>query len=290
MIVVKLYGGLGNQMFQYAFGRYLSHKNKTKLVLDINSFDMQKLRKYELNIFNFKTFFLTNTQRNTFFLPPHASFLNKAIYRLSKFFYNNIVVIEPRFSFSYDLLNISPRAYLEGYFQSEKYFIEIKEIIKKDFTFHSPLNIDNKNMLNIIKNTNSVSLHIRRGDYVLNPNTNRIHGICDIDYYFKSTEYMCSNTENPIFFIFSDDMNWVKQNIKIKAEHYYVDFNNSQNDFEDMRLMSFCKHNIIANSSFSWWGAWLNDNRNKIVIAPKKWFNDSSKDTTDLIPSSWIRI
>ncbi|MDD2505652.1 MAG: alpha-1,2-fucosyltransferase, partial [Bacilli bacterium] len=135
----------------------------------------------------------------------------------------------------------------------------------------------------------SDSLHVRRGDYVLNSTTNKVHGTCGINYYNKAIDIVTKENPEAVFFVFSDDCDWARNNLKINHEKYFIDFNGKENCHEDIRLMSLCKHNIIANSSFSWWGAWLNNNKNKIVVAPKKWFNVKIN-TKDLVPENWIKI
>ncbi len=141
-----------------------------------------------------------------------------------------------------------------------------------------------------IESTNAVSLHIRRGDYVKVKETNDFHGVCSIAYYETAIELITNKINDPVFYIFSDDMDWVKKNFNIRQNHVFVDANDAATNYEDMRLMSLCKHNIIANSSFSWWGAWLNPSSSKTVIAPKKWMKDPSIETIDLIPGNWIRL
>ena len=139
----------------------------------------------------------------------------------------------------------------------------------------------------MISQTNSVSLHIRRGDYVSNQKTNQTHGTCDLDYYQRCITEIEKEVENPYFFVFSDEIEWVKENLKINHPAEYVDQNTGDKSYEDMRLMSQCKHNVIANSSFSWWGAWLNSYPDKIVFAPKRWFASDKHNTKDLIPEGW---
>lgn len=151
-----------------------------------------------------------------------------------------------------------------------------------------PLSGENKIISDEIRKTNSVSLHIRRGDYITSKITNKFHGTCCLGYYKKAMKLINKKVKNPKYFVFSDDIYWVKKNLEIKNA-FYVDDNVGDKSYIDMQLMSMCKHNIIANSSFSWWAAWLNNNPNKIVIAPKKWFNDPGMDTTDLISEEWIR-
>ena len=175
--------------------------------------------------------------------------------------------------------------YMYGYYQSEKYFKEIANIIRKDFTFSKPVDIINQKLINQIGNTESVSIHIRRGDYLNIPNT---QNICSISYYKKAINLILKNISNPQFYIFSNDINWCKQHLQIDNA-VFISNNIGKNSFIDMQLMSCCKHNIIANSTFSWWGAWLNNNPNKIIISPNKWMNDTNG-TGDIIPNDWIKI
>ena len=271
MIITKLIGGLGNQMFQYAAGRRAAYVNKTELKLDTSWFknpDGAIKRDYLLNVFNIEEVFATKEEINKF------NVRNQGLLTL---FYKKI-------------LKINNNTYLEGYWQSEKYFKDIKDIIRKEFILKNKADVANQKMIRQIKNCDSVSIHIRRGDYVFDEKTNKYHGFCDLDYYLKAVVLIAKKVKNPQFFVFSDDPIWVKQNLHLKFPYLYVDHNTGKKDYEDMRLMSECKHNIIANSSFSWWGAWLNKNKDKIVIAPKKWFRESSINTKDLIPKSWIKI
>ena len=277
-------------MFQYAFGRYLSHRHKTPLLLDPVFYGSQTMRSFDLDVFNIQAEMAGEKQRALFELPPDPSFLAKLSFRLRRLFRNYPFVIEKQFSFSPELLEVPASAYVEGYFQTEKYFSSIKALIKNDFTFRVPMDARNAAMHGRITGSDSVSVHIRRGDYVSNPYTNTIHGTCSIDYYRDAIAHIRSKVENPSFFIFSDDIEWAKQHLLPGEKAEFIDFNTGEKSYEDLRLMSSCRHNIIANSSFSWWGAWLNGNENKIVIAPQKWFNDPSKDTRDLIPETWLRI
>ena len=141
-----------------------------------------------------------------------------------------------------------------------------------------------------IRACESVSVHIRRGDYLSNPAFYRFHGVCAVEYYEAAVGHLAGAVENPCFFLFSDDLDWARRNLRLDYPVTYVDHNGEDKDYEDLRLMSQCKHHIIANSSFSWWAAWLCANPGKIVIAPRKWFNDPNIDTADIIPASWRRI
>jgi hypothetical protein len=272
MIITKLIGGLGNQMFQYAAGRRLALKHNTPLKLDLSSYketwkDMTP-RIYELKCFNIKADI------------AEADDLENGAFMRYK---------EKSFSFDPYLLNAQDNIHIKGYWQSEKYFEDIKGIIAKDFTVKWPLQGENLRLSEQIQGVQSVSVHVRRTDYVSNPVTNEFHGVCSLDYYYNCIEQIARNTAAPHFFVFSDDPAWCTEHVKLSYPVTFVDHNSPNMGYEDLRLMSLCKHNIIANSSFSWWGAWLNENPDKIVFAPQKWFNDIRYDTKYLLPHGWQR-
>ena len=271
MIIVKLIGGLGNQMFQYALGRHLAYKHKTSLQLDISEFENYKLHKYSLKFFNIH--------------GDDSEKFKKGFKKKIIAFFNSKK--EPHFHFSPKILNSPDNVYLDGYWQSEKYFKDIEPIVRQEFTLKDKFNAMDDKALTAIGTSESVSLHIRRADYVTREKTNQVHGVCSLEYYHEAIAKIVATVKNPYFFIFSDDMPWAKDNLQLNFPVSYIDHGPDKN-YEDLILMSRCKHNIIANSSFSWWGAWLNTNPFKIVIAPKKWFNDQSKNTKDLIPDGWI--
>ena len=188
-------------------------------------------------------------------------------------------------------MNNPKKSYFIGFWQSEKFFKNIEKIIRKEFTLKNPLSNYANVVFEKIKSTPiSASLHIRRGDYVLEPHTNAYHGVCGLDYYQKAYEELVKKINSPFeIFVFSDDIEWVKENLRLPGKMHFVS-NPNIPDYEEMFLMSCCTHNIIANSSFSWWGAWLNPNKNKIVIAPKQWFANKNEDAKDIVPESWIKI
>ena len=271
MIITKLIGGLGNQMFQYACGSSLADRFNAELKLDITGYETQvKLitpRQYELGEFNITENFATQEE-----------IISKKLFK------------EKHFHFDSEVLNLPDETYLNGYWQCEKYFKNIEKALRKEFTLKFSPDAKNIAFLEQIKTVNSVGLHVRRGDYANNEKTNSFHGLCSLDYYKQAIDYISENTKNPHFFLFSDDIDWVKENLISNYPMTMVDCNNSLQGHFDLSLMKNCKHNIIANSSLSWWGAWLNENSNKIVIAPKKWFNDIEINTDDLIPDRWIRL
>lgn len=289
MIIVRLYGGLGNQMFQYALGRSLALRNDTELKLDISDFENYKLHKYCLDVFNIQKKIASSREVTDYKkfkkkLGRRWFFHNKLIADDSKYFQEESFAFDPR------ALNLDNNVYIDGYWQSEKYFKDAEAVIRSDFSFVLPQGEKDKEVSRLINEYSSVSVHVRRTDYVTDTNAKKALGTCPIEYYTRAVLLMAQKVGNPHFFVFSDDHEWVKQNIKIDYPTVYVDHNDASTNYQDLRLMASCKHNIIANSSFSWWGAWLNGNPDKIIIAPKKWFTDISKDDSDLIPPTWIRI
>lgn len=285
MKIIKLLGGLGNQMFQYAF--YLSMANRHKNVkADINSFKNYELHNgFELE----KIFGIKINKASNFMVKVFDPANNTWKYRKLRRFFGakNALLDEPNeFVFDQEILNNNKSLMYRGYWQNEGYFSDITDKIRSAFTFKKPLQDENLSISNLIKDTESISIHIRRGDYV---GHSLLGGICDLNYYQKAISLIRSKVSEPIFFIFSNDIEWCKTNLSL-PEANYISWNKDANSYIDMQLMSLCKHNIIANSSFSWWGAWLNKNENKIVIAPKRWINDSSYDDSDICPKSWIRL
>ena len=285
MIISHINGGLGNQMFQFAAGKTLAQRNNTILKLDVSEFAKNKLRSFDLLAFETDILFATDQEIND--LVPSHNFEKAFQYfsPLKKRSYYR----EKSFSFDDKVLELGKNVYLKGYFQSEKYFLPAKDTIRKEFTFKNKLITKLDETSFQLKDLNSVSIHVRRGDFSKNPEIAEYHGTLDKDYYNSSLGLIRSKVPDPSFYLFSDDINWAKNNLQI-PDAIYVSGNLTQNHFEDLYLMSQCKHNIIANSSFSWWGAWLNNHPDKIVIAPEKWFNQGPKDTRDLLPAGWLKI
>ncbi|MDD2935319.1 MAG: alpha-1,2-fucosyltransferase [Candidatus Pacebacteria bacterium] len=297
MIIIRISGGLGNQMFQYCLGRNLSLKNKVGLVFDTSNYSSEKNRFFGLNNFNINGKEMTENDIKSIKIPniTDKSILGRfkrKTFRLIEVFKpisQKKFIIESDYTFSPEVLSIkNDNIYLSGIWQSEKYFTDISDIIRKEFSLKNKLSDNAIIFSNEIENSESVSIHIRRGDYINNQKTSAFHGTCSLDYYKEATNLIEKKVKNPKYFIFSDDVEWVKNNLMLSHPAVYVSGNNLP-DYEEMILMSKCKHNIIANSSFSWWSAWLNDNPQKIVIAPKKWFN-SDTNTKDLILESWLTI
>jgi hypothetical protein len=192
-------------------------------------------------------------------------------------------------NFEREILSNQDNIYLDGYWQSEKYFVDIRTILLNELTLKSKIDDINKRFTNRMLDSQSVSIHIRRGDYVSDQNNYKLFGVLGLDYYNKSIKYMLEKVNNPEFFVFSDDPDWAEKNIKINAPLIFIKHNSLKN-YEDIRLMSSCKHHIIANSSFSWWGAWLGSNNDKIVIGPSVYYRGAEYKDSDRMPIDWIRM
>jgi hypothetical protein len=290
MIVSQLLGGLGNQFFQYAMGRALAEKHRAGLKLDTSQFDQYRLRTYALSHFHIKATQLTSREYRELGLPSkartRAGRLIDRLFRISSM----PVVRENRFGFDASAMDSPSNCYLQGYWQSPKYFSAIESAIRAELTVREPLSGRNRDIADEIRDGLSVSVHVRRGDYVTNPNTRDYHGFCEPEYYEMAQRRMKERFGPVRFFVFSDDPAWVSANLKFVSPATIVDHNGTEQDHEDLRLMSLCRHHIIANSTFSWWGAWLSESPDKMIVAPKAWFREGGQRTDDLIPESWVRL
>ncbi|MBI2120788.1 MAG: alpha-1,2-fucosyltransferase [Parcubacteria group bacterium] len=291
MIIVKLIGGLGNQLFQYALGRHLAEIHHTELKLDITGFEEYKLHAYSLSHFNIVENFATKEEVARFKKLKRKP--GRKWYIFNKLIAERKYIQQRQFHFDPRILRTGNNVYLDGDWQTEKYFKDIADILRKEIVVKTPLSGKDKEVADKILATNSVMMHIRRGDYVSDPVSNDYFGTQGLNYYKKAIGLILEKVSNPHVFVFSDDHAWVKENIKLGVPTTYVDHNGADKNYEDLRLMSLCKHHIIANSTFSWWGAWLSQNPNKIVIGPTRWFNNPKKKTTsseDVLAEGWVRI
>ncbi len=290
MLIVKLKGGLGNQMFQYAFGRALSLRRNEPLKLDVSSFPDHNNRTYCLDKFDIKAEIATPEECcSAKFKRP--SMYKRFLYMLFRRPYPLLEVAdgykkeENVFEYSCEAGGTKYH-YYEGYWQNERYFQDIRSDLISTFSpENSHMKVFGEYLKMILLSRNAVGVHVRRGDYVDCPATNRIYGLLDVDYYYKAIQYQQQKFNKPDIFVFSDDISWCKS--KIRGEMIFIE---STADYEDIYLMSQCKHHIIANSSFSWWAAWLCQNPDKTVIAPKRWFADDelNKKASKIINEKWI--
>jgi hypothetical protein len=282
MVISKISGGLGNQLFQYAAGKSLAILRNTQLSLDTSYFEEDGLRNFELHSFNIDLKIADPNLIENFIARSVAGKIRDRLLPIQF----KKVYKEPSFHFDKNFFNAPSDVYLKGYWQSEKYFSPVKEIIKTDLRIKPGIIEKVKLFGNEVANSTSVAVHIRRADYTKDVQK-EYHGILGKDYYENAIQRISKKTKDARFYFFSDSINWVKENLVI-PDPVYVSGEITNNHFEDLYLMSQCNHNIIANSSFSWWGAWLNSHPGKIVIAPKNWFNKGPKDTYDLYPEDWI--
>lgn len=293
MVIVKLMGGLGNQLFQYAAGRRLAFVHETRLKLDASALDngaYRTIRQYGMGPFNVQQALATEKDIAT--LTRHDSGLFRSF--LYKVAGKNVhppasYIKEAHYHFDPAILELPDNVYLDGYWQSELYFSDIADVLRDELIVVEPPSGRNAELAHEILSSQAVSLHVRRGDYVSDPVTSQLHGTCDLGYYKRAVAYIEKYISNPVFFLFSDDPAWVRENLRLPYPMHVIDHNGENRAHEDLRLMSMCRHHIIANSSFSWWGAWLNPSPEKIVVAPRKWFHNDII-TTDLIPNGWVRI
>ena len=300
MIIVRLMGGLGNQMFQFAAGKCLSVKLGVPLKLDLSFLNDRSPREnftyrdFELNGFNIKDEII-QTKEIEFFVRKAVNLSKLKINGLNRILFNfrlpfHKIINHPNPSFYEHFQSLSNNTLLIGYWQSEKYFDQGRDMIRQCFLLKDT-GIERRvtAFLQEEKIQEKVSVHIRRGDYVLNDHINSVHGLCSMDYYIEAMDYISTEVRDSIFYFVSDDMDWVKATFsKLQGKYKIIFAPADHGPLHDLQVIKLCQHNIVANSSFSWWGAWLNENPKKIVIAPKKWFADETKDTIDLFPINWI--
>ncbi|WNR43509.1 alpha-1,2-fucosyltransferase [Paenibacillus roseipurpureus] len=292
MIVIKLQGGLGNQMFQYAFGRAIQNKLGGELILDTSDYKFDKLRKLSLDNFvlneelkynNRGSFNILYDQRTNYLIKIFVKFAPNILFSVLSTF--GIYIWDDAVFKDFTVSSSNKNIYLHGYWQSERYFKEISSMILKELQVKTSVKVDNLDIYNLIASTESVCVHIRRGDFLSNSNSLKV---CEQEYFLKGMDLIASRVENPVFIIFSDDISDVKRNFDFKG--YNINFVEKNNqDYEELQLMYSCKHFIISNSTFSWWAQYLSQNRNKIVIAPKVWYTDG-KNSDGLMMDKWIVI
>lgn len=281
MIIVRIRGGLGNQMFQYAVARAMSLRLGSPFRLHVPRLQVNEDRPFELQCFR--------ADMPIAGIRDFSAFTGGvlAIPLLRKRRHPQAIV-EQGHNFDPRVVEARPPIYLDGYFQTERYFVEHRETLLADFTFATPPTGRNAELLAEIASCESVAIHVRRGDYVAKPHVQAHHGVTPLSYYEAAIAHINERVRDPRFFVFSDDAAWTKQHLAVLGPATFVDHNAA--GFEDLRLLSACKHQVIANSSFSWWGAWLNHNPAKHVVAPRQWINKPPAEFADVYPAGTHRI
>jgi hypothetical protein len=283
MILVHLEGGLGNQLFQYATGSALAAKHGTALKLVTRGFNRTgRIRNFRLDQYRVTAAIASSQEESHILLARPWRYLRPHPQRPR--------VKERYFHFDPAVLDAPDDVCLRGNWQSEKYFLTVESELRRELVPRHKPGRSNLEMARRINSACAVSLHIRRGDYVSNPVALAYHGLCGSGYYRKAIERIAEAAKAPHFFVFSDDIAWAEENLETGFPTTFVNINDVKREYEDLRLMSLCQHHIIANSSFSWWGAWLCNDPGKIVIAPQNWFQGAAHDTSDLLPDTWIRL
>ncbi len=287
MIIVKITGGLGNQMFQYALGRALSLKLNCELVLDVSFYPNQSLRKYELSKFNIQARLASDKEICN--AGAGDGFVSRLIRKLglTSLLYPRYIKELESIKYLKAVDDCTPGCYLNGYWQNPRYFENFKKQLSEDFTPLLLVSEQAQAWLQKIKAENSVSLHVRRGDYVQNAHTNTVHGTCTVEYYKRAVEHIQQQTDSPRFFLFSDDIDWCKENLGFIENACFVD--DTKTAIDDLSLMSACQYSIIANSTFSWWGAWLNTG-DGMKIAPRNWFSSFDRNSKGIYPRLWLTL
>lgn len=293
MVIVRLTGGLGNQMFQYAAGRSLAIAKKCELKLDISKYEEpNEPREYSLGQFNIHEIFATQKEiRKYTSLSRGKEIVNNFLNVLSLPAYFRVNIFEEN-HFEYDckIRDVPGKTYLKGFWQSEKYFREDTATIKRELSINYQLNDKTSKLLEDINSKNAVCLFVRRAELVSNPLHNSYHGYCELQYYLDSITYLQSKLESPYIYIFSDDPQWCVDNFKMDNMMFVPHDYAGDKYVNYFYVMTKCKHFIIPNSTYGWWAAWLCDNSSKIVIAPRQWFNKNQNiNTKDLFPETWIQ-
>ncbi len=290
MITSRLVGGIGNQLFQYAAGFALSSRLGVGLQLDRSWYGDRNQRAYRLDAFSITAREATDEAlRLAGIRNPGRLARGLSRIGLGRLAGIRGYVREPGFTFWPGFLELRDGACLSGYWQSERYFEHVADAIRREFAFRHDPDPENQRTLDAIHGCEAVAIHVRRGDYAADSRSLKYHGIAPLEYYQAAVRRMLSCIHDPVFFVFSDDPVWVEDNLRVSAPTVRVARNGAARDYEDLRLMSACRHQIIANSTFSWWGAWLAVSPGQRVIAPERWF-ERGPNTRDLIPARWERI
>lgn len=295
MIIVRLRGGLGNQLFQFAAAHSLATVKGVQLKSDLYTYTKHPFRKYELHNFNIS---LPEATRDEVHRFTGSNFISRYLNKKSNYFYCPTVFAQPHYHFYEDFFSLPVPIYLSGYWQSEKYFSNVADSLRKMITPSKPLDQRNSDLIASVRSTDSVAIHIRRTDYT----STSFFKPMDLDYYQRALEAIGKKISKPRFVVFSDDIAWSKQQLKDLADATFVDHNTGADSYKDLLVMAACRNQIIANSTFSWWAAWLNNTPGKTAIAPAKWFHNTyltNKEpvypsrfynTRDLIPPSWTQL
>ena len=292
MVTIRIKGGLGNQLFQYAAGYSLARRLNQDMVLDTSFFSKQKLRGYKLGELNIKYSFISNEKRVPLTIRiVRDKYGNKAIRMLKKRIIsagkNRIILVEIGPGIMNEFFTVKCKnVFVDGYFQSEKHFVDCRRELLTQFKPKYAQDKDFYDELAQIRNTNSVAIHVRRGDFIKEQfNNNPRRYLLSEKYYYNALTYSDKRQVNPQYYWFSDDIEWVKKNFGVRSDFHFVSLRTEHPDIDEMMLMKNCNHIITANSTFSWWAAWLNEHDDPMILCPSKPYG-----IPEMIPNNWKKI
>ena len=298
MVIARLWGGLGNQLFQYAAGYAVAKKLGTELLLDPVQCYLDQNRPYELDRLNITGRpWTAEEQKRIEFLIRLARPVDETTRGLPRLFKRCFLApfslyfsyaADRNAGFQSEIFDARGHVYLAGTWADERYFSRYGDDIRREFSFRTAPDEENRRWLDRIRSERSICVHVRRGDYVRVADTSARFGVCSLGYYQEAMRHMLAHVESPVAFVFSDDPAWTVENLHFPCETVYVAHNVGQRNEEDLRLMAACQHFVIANSTFSWWGAWLSPHANKIVVAPKQWSIDTQT-IGNPVPPDWLQ-
>lgn len=290
MVIGRITSGLGNQLFQYALARTLALRNHTSLYLDLSyykqTYATNTPRTFKLDRFNVR-YERLETSPYVYLSKATKLLPNRSLKPFAQF------VREPHFHFGRAVLEAKAKLIvLEGFWQSERYFGECASVIRDELSFKRQVGPAFDSYRRMIQQAElPISIHIRRGDYVTHPEFSQSFGFVGLAYYQQAIRMITNRFPSATLFVFSDDMDWVRHNLSLNLPHVFVNNTGADADVDDLESISLCHHHVIANSSFSWWGAWLNPRADKVVVAPNQWFkNKPDWNTRDLVPPGWLRL
>ena len=287
MIITKLMGGLGNQLFQYSAGKQLAYNQNAELKFDVSFFSnigKSTPRDYKLSCFNIVDKIADKHDFQEVLGAEWFRPIKRRLWKMGIDLFGWNYFIDQETGFQAEIPKLKKPAVLHGYWQNELYFSNIRSVLLDEIVLKNSLITSKlRNKITDIQDVESVAVHVRRGDY-----NESIFHICPLQYYLQAIKLLKRKYSNAHFFVFSDDIEWCKKNFTAEKFGNFVDYVTGFKDYEDLWLMSRCKHQIIANSSFSWWAAWLNPNPQKSVIAPKQWFKDEIRNSFHTLPEEWI--
>lgn len=290
MIITRLDGGLGNQMFQYAYGAYLAHRHRTTMCVDTRAYEPGPSHGYLLDKFRIEA---AEADQETLSLLPRKyrdktnntrwlGAVRPTRYRRYK---------EGGFGFDSEHLMAPDDSYLVGYWQSEKFFPGMRQSLLQQFQLAQPLSRRSKKIAEQIDRPGSVAIHVRRGDYITNQSAAQLYQAIEIEHYHEAIEQWSESNYGRIqVFVFSNDIQWCQQNLQVSAPVHFVDHTTADTAYEDLALMSRAACNVIANSTFSWWAAWLNSRPDKVVVRPPGWFKPNTMDDSHVLPADWMSL